>query len=40
MEQALTEAFYFYIAAVAVGTFVGAVSTILYAGLYHLRQNN
>jgi len=39
MEQALIEAFYFYIGGVAVGTFVGAISAVIYAGLYHLRQN-
>jgi len=38
MEQALTEAFYFYIAAVAVGTVIGTLATVLYSGLYSLRN--
>jgi len=38
MDEAITQAFYFYSFAVAAGTLLGVFSTILYAGLYSLRS--
>jgi len=39
MEQAIIDSFYFYIAGVGAGTILGIFSTIIYSGLYFLRNN-
>jgi len=38
MDEALTQAFYFYSSAIAAGTLIGVIATVLYSGLYSLRS--
>lgn len=38
MDEAITQAFYFYSLALAAGVLLGTIATIIYAGLYSLRS--
>lgn len=38
MDEAITQAHYFYTAGIAAGILLGVVGTILYAALYSLRS--
>jgi len=40
MDEAITQAFYFYTLAVAAGTVLGVIAVVFYAGLYSLRSQN